>query len=115
MEKEIKIMRELKFKFWNKKDKKMTRELELWEIKDLGYLSGNLIPLQFTGLLDKKGIRIYEGDIVKWDSGIGEVYFSNGEFKHTYKEKDGSYRPDKKYWNFVEVIGNIYENPNLLK
>ncbi|MET3290589.1 UNVERIFIED_CONTAM: putative phage protein (TIGR01671 family) [Brevibacillus sp. OAP136] len=78
--------------------------------------------MQFTGLRDKNGKEIYEGDIVKghrWSKGmchrlIGKVdyvlnkYVVNGIGKYEWAERDdidGSY----------EVIGNVYENPELLQ
>ncbi len=68
--------------------------------------------MEWTGLHDKNGKEIWEGDIVKWDhgvteddNGIGEVVFKGGRFKVRY-----CFCCHTEY----EVIGNIYENPSLL-
>lgn len=77
--------------------------------------------MQFTGLLDKNGKEIYEGDIVKFKRNIGL-----GTSKPITTGRV-SYNPDYAQFEFagyiieptiretIEVIGNIYENPELIK
>ncbi|MBE3116911.1 hypothetical protein IMZ68_06870 [Candidatus Bathyarchaeota archaeon] len=64
---------------------------------------------QFTGLLDKNGKEIYEGDIVLRDYGRPD--------DEQYKEVISDIRIDCAFDNDVvyEIIGNIHENPELLK
>lgn len=68
---------------------------------------------QFTGLTDKSGDKIFEGDIVKCENFIGEVIYRGDGFCI----KNIPQFVDKSSWyifNNCNVIGNIYDNPELL-
>lgn len=81
---------------------------------------------QYTGLTDKNGKKIFEGDVVKDSAGVcGEVKFglyaagfsipdTNQGFYIEFPE-ESLYRKELGYWeNKVVVIGNIYDSPKLL-
>ena len=89
------------------------------------------IPLQCTGLRDKNGKLIYEGDILRVTgsrdmSGYGVVEYLQAGcqfFVNGYLDNPSPYHPRRKgefyqplqEWLCTEVIGNIYENPELLE
>ena len=85
----------------------------------------NCVITQFTGLCDKNGSKIYEGDIVTYDRGVGNwtgkrmstthtIVFSEEVFAFVM-DYGSSYIKLRKHWNYIyEVIGNIHENPELL-
>ena len=91
-------------------------------------LKENWEIMQFTGLKDKNGKEIYERDIVQsiyWGQpkrAKGIVIFEGYEWKTVPKNR-GSHKTSYELWSdvvgeegtSVEVIGNIYENPELLK
>jgi len=93
----------------------------LWGTPNLPVIIPETIG-QFTGLLDKKGIRIYEGDIVREElipprmNNIYEIKFNGGSF-HLSNPSD-KYVPlfayDAEIISYLEVIGNIYESKHLL-
>ena len=125
-------MKEIKFRVWDK-DFKAFRPKGTFTISDTGrvLLSEIEYPLpieevviqQYIGLKDHKGQDIYEGDIVSyiWQdeehsvaNEVGEVYFEDGIF---YFDRANQFATNDH--NFIEpsieVIGNIYQNPELLK
>lgn len=125
--------REIKFRAWHKDLKKMfkigqiTLEKGTWnfEPNDRDFI-GMSIPfqpsfvlMQYTGLHDKNGKEIYEGDIVRIIVNnniekICKVEFKNGIFGVMFsKNKDLTAFPHFCNTTF-EVIGNIYDNPELL-
>jgi len=67
---------------------------------------------QFTGLLDKNGVGIYEGDVVTRGRNLG-----GQEQEHHIVIFDYDFLSflDRTPENIIEVIGNIYENPELIK
>jgi len=74
--------------------------------------------MQYTGLKDKNGKEIYEGDIVEFPVAGGdlvrqEVIFNRGAFA-TKSGRMWGFEPKTGYLGFYEVIGNIYENPELI-
>lgn len=78
----------------------------------------NFVLMQNTGLSDKNGQEIYEGDIIQVRTFLGEI---QGTYTVEYKLNGFNYyAPDKPeqalYFaqNLVEVIGNLYENPEVL-
>ena len=70
--------------------------------------------MQFTNLTDKNGVEIYEGDVVRnWQGGWNVVVYKAPGFEATVSENESSLYTEE-WWRSSEVIGNIYENPELL-
>lgn len=110
------MKREIKFRAWNFEKRRLYPVM----LSSLPTGQGFEI-MQFTGLLDKSGKEIYEGDVIRlipekvdvvveWD--IRQVGFVMRETKNIgrYHADLGGYTRDA-----FEIIGNIYENPELLK
>lgn len=72
--------------------------------------------MQFTGLLDKNGKEIYEGDIVKGSGFTGEILFTDFAWMVHRFDADGEVEETVIITDYkLEVIGNKFENPELLE
>jgi len=110
-------MRQIKFRAWVGI---MAEPFDLMtDLKQLGeqWPEGTSL-MQFTGLLDKNGKEIYEGDIMFGQDSYGVSELGDDRFpvKTVVEFNDGSYNLDPKFANEnMEIIGNIYQNSDLLK
>jgi len=156
-------MREIKFRAWDTSVGRMGQVWQIdWNMKQVFYYYDNesdwsatrkagrycqelknVILLQFTGLKDKQGKEICEGDILSFAGNItaddslgaepnGFIYDETSKHVVVWDEKEGAWFPDttnaldNECWKYrrdtrllmrdgkCEIIGNIYENPELI-
>lgn len=124
-------MREIKFRVWDIKQErfidfnKFGFDDGLWYIQEIDenergidpplfYEEGKAVVMQYIGLKDMNGVEIYEGDIVRAEempNDMFEVWFRSG----LYHIGNWNTHGFSNAFSFFEVIGNRYENPELLK
>ncbi len=130
------MTREIKFRVYNQKEKRMyfPRLQDSFPYEDMKIM--DLEVMQYTGLKDTNGKEIFEGDLLKYLSHYptdfqernpykkhlricGPVVWEDGWLYADKKENKGNGIEDmllyKKSAEEFEIIGNIYENPKLLK
>ena len=121
-------MKALKFKAFFKVDGQIygvlsidfvNEEVSLWdEETSEGFETSfeDIELLQFAGFKDKNGVEIYTGFFVRWGLRVYEICFDCGFYMHDLSRINPDYpitKEFKKASDEFEVIGNIYENPNL--
>jgi uncharacterized phage protein (TIGR01671 family) len=72
------------------------------------------VLMQYTGLKDKNGKEIYESDLLSLDDIVVEITFNNGGFQMIMNKNQGSSVAVQERVKNFEVIGNIYQNPELI-
>ena len=125
------MSREVKFKFIIYDDKCLVVDVQTATLDEILKAEEAHLPsgfsykaLQYTGLKDKNGKEIYESDVIeiknvwthgvgKWSHFVGKVVFFESEFQA--KDINDNYLSLHRYKSRIEVIGSLYENPELLK
>ena len=132
--------REIKFRAWEKNTNQMMKVYNVihcegglrvegtgvhigngWVTQENGYKHNcDAILMQYTGLKDKNGVEIYEGDVVKFnftgrEEGTSEVKWEYGEWNVTDFSEDVRISDNLYGAAYIEVMGNIHQNPELLK
>ena len=122
-------MRVIKFRGWDKTGKRMIANPLITDINSAAEYIGindafsqlayyNVVLQQYVGIVDKNGKEIYEGDIIQAEESgekiepVEVVWLHDQWLIHAYHADIYLSVTD---WSEYEVIGNIYENPELIK
>ncbi len=123
-------MREIKFRAWDERDKYMWTVGEMaWLVGGLhindggstsGFIKDRFILMQYTGLKSKNGKEIYESDIIKATNKLQGFIMCvvwddmDAGWRVNYYNGTKAVQDWLCMYNQVKVIGNIYENPELI-
>ena len=108
-------MREIKFRAWHKTNSSMIYERPLNRIGQDSQFGDDVILMQYTGLKDKNDKEIFEGDIIRTlDSDIEVVKWSDESVELSYGRGVCCFC-GFVFDNECIIIGNIYENPELIE
>ena len=121
-------MREIKFRAWHPALKKMFYDCRVgsedWLDRSTHFGGDHDTLMQYTGLKDKNGVEIYEGDILapmsndyqpKYEGNWVVIFTEGAFFGESSNEYVETWLPYWKPDDEIEVIGNIYENKELLE
>ena len=135
------MSREIKFRAWNKYTSKMLEQegisgsnsyisfLDFYydnsEDRNFGSVINDLILMQFTGLLDKNGKEIFEGDLLQYDGYNFKLINKEKIYQIKYDDNLAqyySYNLENSFdtflvvraWKESKIIGNIFQNPELI-
>jgi uncharacterized phage protein (TIGR01671 family) len=137
------MTRKIKFRAWDKYTSKMLEQLggisgsnsyisfldfyyDNSEDRNFGSVINDLILMQFTGLLDKNGKEIFEGDLLQYDGYNFKLINKEKIYQIKYDDNLAQYYSCNlensfdtflvvRAWKESKIIGNIYENPELVE